>query len=144
MTLSPYLIAIAAAWIVAQGAKYAISVVKSGSIRNFRQLYLSGNMPSAHSASVIALLTVIGGLNGVESAVFAVAALFAAIVMYDAVMVRRSSGEQGEAIKALLKEQKSNIRVPRTAKGHTPLEVAVGALLGLIVGLAVIALTNVA
>lgn len=144
MTLSPYLIAIAAAWIAAQGAKYAISAIKSGSIRNFRQLYLSGNMPSAHSASVIALLTVVGGLNGVESVVFAVAALFAAIVMYDAVMVRRSSGEQGEAIKALLKEQKSNIRVPRTAKGHTPLEVAVGALLGLIVGLVVITLTNVA
>lgn len=144
MTLSPYLIAIATAWIVAQGAKYIISVTKSGSIRNFRQLYLSGNMPSAHSASVIALLTVVGGLNSVESAVFAVAALFAAIVMYDAVMVRRSSGEQGEAIKALLKEQKSSIRVPRTAKGHTPLEVAVGALLGLIVGLVVITLTNVA
>lgn len=143
MMLSPYLIAIAFAWITAQGAKYVVSVVKSGDVRNFRQLYLSGNMPSAHSASVIALLTVIGGLNSVDSAVFAVAALFAAIVMYDAVMVRRSSGEQGAAIRALLREQNSKIAAPRAAKGHTPLEVAIGALLGLVVGLVVITVVNI-
>lgn len=141
---SPYILAIAAAWVIAQGAKYIVMVARSGKMRNLRQLYLSGNMPSAHSASVIALLTVVGGLDGVDSAVFAVAALFAAIVMYDAVMVRRSSGEQGEAITALLREQKSAIRVPRTAKGHTPLEVAVGALLGLIIGLATITIVNMA
>ena len=139
---SPYLIAIAVTWIVAQGAKYIISIVRSGSIRNYRQLYLSGNMPSAHSASVVALLTMIGGLNGVDSAIFAVAALFAAIVMYDSVMVRRSSGEQGESLKALLKEQKSRVRIPRVAKGHTPLEVAVGALFGLVVGLIMITVVN--
>ena len=144
VSLSPYIIAIAAAWIVAQGAKYIVAVMKSGTVRNFRHLYLSGNMPSAHSASVVALLTVIGGINGVESAVFAVAALFAAIVMYDAVMVRRSSGEQGEALKQLIKEQKSRVRIPRVAKGHTPLEVAVGALLGMVVGLIVITISNFA
>ncbi len=144
MVLSPYILTIIAAWIIAQGAKYIVAVIRSGNIRNFRQLYLSGNMPSAHSASVVALMTVIGGLNGVESAVFAVSALFAAIVMYDAVMVRRSSGEQGEAIRALLKEQKSKVSVPRAAKGHTPLEVAVGAMLGMIVGLCAIAIVNMA
>lgn len=144
MVLSPYILTIIAAWIIAQGAKYIVAVIRSGNIRNFRQLYLSGNMPSAHSASVVALMTVIGGLNGVESAVFAVSALFAAIVMYDAVMVRRSSGEQGEAIRALLKEQKSKVSVPRAAKGHTPLEVAVGAMLGMIVGLCAIVIVNMA
>ena len=55
--LSPYIMAIIAAWVAAQGAKYIIAVVKSGTLRNFRQLYVSGNMPSAHSASVIALVT---------------------------------------------------------------------------------------
>lgn len=133
--LSPYIIAIAAAWVVAQGAKYVTATVKSGDMRNLRHLYLSGNMPSAHSASVVALMVAIGGIEGVESAIFAVAALFAAIVMYDAVMVRRSSGEQGESLRALLKEQKSQVRLPRAAKGHTPLEVSVGALLGLVVGI---------
>ncbi len=139
-----YIIAILIAWIVAQGLKYVIAVIKSGSWKSLRQLYLSGNMPSAHSASVVALMTVIGGLDGVDAAVFAVAALFAAIVMYDAVMVRRSSGEQGAAIKALIKEQKSKVPNPRVAKGHTPLEVVAGALLGLVVGLAVILLANTA
>ena len=138
MTLSPYIIAIVLAWVLAQGAKYTIAAIKSGTLRSFRHLYLSGNMPSAHSASVVALLVVVGGHNGVDSAVFAVAALFAAIVMYDAVMVRRSSGEQGESLKELLREQRSRVAIPRVAKGHTPLEVATGALLGAAVGCIVI------
>jgi acid phosphatase family membrane protein YuiD len=142
LSLSPYLLAIGAAWVVAQGAKYIIAVIKSGDIRNFRQLYLSGNMPSAHSASVVALLTVVGGLDGVDTGIFAVAALFAAIVMYDAVMVRRSSGEQGAALTVLLKNQDSKIPMPRVAKGHTPVEVAVGALLGLAVGLVAVTVVN--
>ena len=94
-------------------------------------------MPSAHSATVVALLTVTGARDGLNSGVFGLAALFAAVVMYDAVMVRRSSGEQGVAIKALIKEQKSNVPFPRVAKGHTPSEVLVGALLGLLIGLVV-------
>jgi acid phosphatase family membrane protein YuiD len=142
LSLSPYLLAIGAAWVVAQGAKYIIAVIKSGDIRNFRQLYLSGNMSSAHSASVVALLTVVGGLDGVDTGIFAVAALFAAIVMYDAVMVRRSSGEQGAALTVLLKNQDSKIPMPRVAKGHTPVEVAVGALLGLAVGLVAVTVVN--
>ena len=137
MELSPYLIAIAAAWVVAQGAKYVVTVWRSRSLANLRQLYLSGNMPSAHSASVVALATVVAAYEGVSSAVFAVAALFAAIVMYDAVMVRRSSGEQGAALRQLLKEQKSAVAIPRVAKGHTPVEVMVGALLGATIGLVV-------
>jgi acid phosphatase family membrane protein YuiD len=140
--VSAYLIAIAAAWVVAQGAKLLIaSVVRQGSI-NYRQLYTSGNMPSSHSATTIALLTVVGLKTGVGSASFGIATLFAAIVMYDAVMVRRSSGEQGVAIQALIKEQKSKVRQPRAALGHEPLEVAVGALLGLIVGLAAFFVTH--
>ena len=134
-TLSPYIVAIASSWLIAQGTKYIISSVRSKTIkRNIRQLYLSGNMPSAHSATVASLLVVIGVQEGMGSAVFGLATLFCAIVMYDSFMVRRSSGEQGKAIEAMLAESKSNIRVPRIAKGHTPLEVLVGALVGAIVG----------
>jgi acid phosphatase family membrane protein YuiD len=68
--------------------------------------------------------------------------LFAAIVMYDAVMVRRSSGEQGVAIKSLIKEQKSNIKLGRIAKGHTPIEVLAGAILGLFMGILVFFVTK--
>jgi acid phosphatase family membrane protein YuiD len=140
--LSPYLIAIIVAWLISQGMKYLLVAVKQRSFDHFRQLYLSGNMPSAHSASVVALVYVIALRNGVDSGLFAVAALFAAIVMYDAVMVRRSSGEQGEAIQKLIKEQKSSVPLPRAAKGHTPVEVAAGALLGVIIGAVVFLATK--
>lgn len=136
--LSPYLIAAVAAWVVAQGLKYVIASIKSKNLSsNKRQLYLSGGMPSAHSATVISLLTVIGFENGPGSAIFGVTALFAVIVMYDAVMVRRSSGEQGTAIIALIREQKSKVPLPRAAKGHTPIEVFVGIIIGFIVGIIV-------
>jgi len=142
MDISPYLIAIVAGWVAAQGAKYLLIAIKKRSLSDIRQLYLSGNMPSAHSATTIALVTVIGLRDGLQSGLFAVAALMAGIVMYDAMMVRRSSGEQGEAIQKLIKEQKSQIALPRAAKGHTPVEVAVGAVLGVIVGVVVFLATK--
>jgi acid phosphatase family membrane protein YuiD len=140
--LSPYLIAVIAGWLAAQGAKYVIATVKRRSFNNLRQLYLSGNMPSSHSATVIALMTVIGLRDGTRTAIFGLAVLFAVIVMYDAMMVRRSSGEQGVAIQALIKEQKSNVALPRAAKGHTPVEVLVGAILGGVIGLVVFLATR--
>lgn len=132
--LSPYIIAVVIAWAAAQGSKVVVHVAKTRSASSFRQLYLSGNMPSSHSATTVALATVIGLSEGAGSAIFGLAVLFAAIVMYDAIMVRRSSGEQGAAIKALIKEQKSKVPLPRAAKGHEPLEVIVGAVIGGCVG----------
>jgi acid phosphatase family membrane protein YuiD len=135
--LSPYLLTVLIAWIVAQGAKYLLVALKQGRFDHIRQLYLSGNMPSAHSTTVVALATIIGLKEGVDSGLFAVVALLAGIVMYDAVMVRRSSGEQGAAIQQLIKEQKSSVPLPRAAKGHTPFEVLVGAALGGVIGVVV-------
>ena len=94
-------------------------------------------MPSAHSATVIAVLVVIGLQDGVGSGLFGLALTFALVVLYDAMMVRRSSGEQGIAITGLIKESKSVVSLPRVAMGHTPLEVAVGSLIGFLVGCAV-------
>lgn len=132
--LSPYLFAVLVAWIAAQGLKYVRAAILHRDLRTLRHLYLSGNMPSAHSATVVALLVLIGFRDGIDSGLFGLAALISSIVMYDAMMVRRSSGEQGEAIQALIKEQGSQVRLPRAAKGHTPVEVAVGALLGALIG----------
>lgn len=140
--LSPYLVAIIAGWVIAQGAKYLILTAKHRQINHLRQLYLSGSMPSAHSATVVALTTLIGLNEGFSSALFGLAALVASIVMYDAVMVRRSSGEQGVAIQQLIKEQKSKIKVPRAAKGHTPVEVLGGAFLGIVIGFVVFLATK--
>jgi acid phosphatase family membrane protein YuiD len=134
LEISPYLYAIAGGWIVAQGAKYVVVVVKTKNFSHLRQLYLSGNMPSAHSATTIALLTVIGFKDGVGSGLFGLGALFASIVIYDSMMVRRSVGEQGLAIQELIKERLSEVILPRAAKGHTPLEVLVGITVGVLVG----------
>ena len=139
---SPYIVALIAGWVVAQGAKYIIMVIRHRSFDHLRQLYLSGNMPSAHSATVVALVVVIGLRDGIDSGLFGLAALLASIVMYDAMMVRRSSGEQGEAIQQLIREQKSSITLPRAAKGHTPVEVVVGMLLGILVGIVVFLATK--
>jgi acid phosphatase family membrane protein YuiD len=137
VTLSPYILAIIFGWVVSQATKYVIAALKNGSFKNLRPFYLSGNMPSAHSATVTALVIVIGLREGFDTAIFGLAVLFATIVMYDAMMVRRSSGEQGMALRHLLVEQKSTIPLPRAAKGHTPVEVAVGALLGVVIGMVV-------
>jgi len=139
---SPYLIVVILGWIAAQGLKYVFAVIKTKRIGNFRQFYTSGNMPSSHTACVVGLTTLIGLTEGVGSAIFGLAFLFAMIVMYDAVMVRRSSGEQGIAIQELIKLGKANVALPRSAKGHTPLEVAVGGVLGLVLGLVVFLATK--
>ena len=132
--MSVYILAALAAWIASQGAKYVFQVARTHSFADWRQLYISGGMPSAHSATMVAVTTVIGLNDGVETGLFGLAALMTGIVMYDAVMVRRSSGLQGEALRELITEVKSVLKVTRVAKGHEPLEVLVGAVLGGLVG----------
>lgn len=139
--MSPYLIAALAGWVASQGAKYVIKVARTGSLGDYRQLYISGGMPSAHSATVVAIAMMIGLRDGVESGLFGLAALFAGIVMYDAVMVRRSSGAQGLVLRKLLKETNSGIQAPKVAKGHEPLEVLAGAAIGAVVGYVVFLVT---
>ncbi len=136
--ISPYILAAALSWVVSQGLKYIFAAVKGKQLGSMRQLYLSGGMPSAHSASVVALLVVIGLKDGVGSDIFGLALLFAAVVMYDAVMVRRSSGEQGMALRWLFHHLKLTPDQPfRTAKGHLPREVLGGAFVGAIIGFVV-------
>lgn len=133
--LSPYLFAVMAGWISAQGLKYILVAIRNKNFDHFRQLYLSGNMPSAHSATTVALATLVGLRDGVDGPLFAIAGLFAGVVMYDAVMVRRSVGEQGIALQTLISLAKNErIVIPRAAKGHTPLEVFAGAMLGATIG----------
>lgn len=140
--ISPYVLAAGLGWLSAQFLKYIMASLLLRRWASPRQLYLSGHMPSAHSATTVALLTVIGFKDGTSDALFGLALVFTAVVLYDAMMVRRSSGEQGVALTALLKESKSKVALPRVAIGHTPLEVFVGSILGLIVGLLVCFFTN--
>jgi acid phosphatase family membrane protein YuiD len=132
--ISPYILAIVAAWVMAHLIKYIIAL-KKGTVKDVvDQIFISGGMPSAHAATSVALWTIIMLKDGIESGLFGIASLFVLIIAYDAMKVRRSSGEQGDAIAQLIKESGSKIRLPRAAKGHSPLEVLIGAVLGLGVG----------
>lgn len=135
--LSPYIIAIVIAWITAHLTKYIIAWRQGTRSDLFHQLFISGGMPSGHTATTVAVWTVIAFKDGLQSGLFGLATLVVVIVAYDAMKVRRSSGEQGDAIAQLIKESKSKIRIPRSAKGHTPYEVITGGLLGLVVGIIV-------
>lgn len=142
MEISPYILTIATSWVVAQGAKYIMAVIRDHNLRAFRQFYLSGSMPSAHSATVVSVALLVGLREGFGTAIFGLAFTLAGIVMYDAVMVRRSVGEQGLAIQEMIRIAKNGVVIPRSAKGHTPLEVLVGAILGLIIGYVVFIATK--
>jgi hypothetical protein len=135
--ISPYLITILLAWVSAHIIKFVISYVNKERRTLRAYLFISGGMPSAHSAAVVAMLTIIGLKDGINSGLFGLAVLFAVIVMYDAVKVRRSAGEQGMAIHKLIKVTGSKVNLPRVAKGHTPTEVALGAVLGAAIGIVV-------
>lgn len=140
--VSSYLIAIVVAWLMAHIIKYAIATLRHQQLDFTHQLFISGGMPSSHAATSIAVWTVVLLVDGPESAVFGLATLIVLIVCYDAVKVRRSVGEQGEALQRLIKEGKSDVTLPRAAKGHTPLEVFAGAILGVIVGYVVFIATK--
>ncbi len=129
-----YLLAPVMSFMLAQVIKYLLA---NNRTRTWRSLFRSGNMPSGHSASVTALATVIGVVEGFTG-LFAVAATFAIITIYDALVARRSIGEQGEALIRLIEKSPfAKDPMPRVALGHKPLEVAVGIMLGIFVGLLV-------
>ena len=105
---------------------------------NFKRILGAGGMPSSHSAVVMALATLVGKNVGFDSHVFALAVIFAFVVMYDAAGVRRAAGKQAKLLNKLL-ETPGLTGVQVTEKlvevlGHTPLQVFVGAIIGIIVG----------
>ena len=92
-------------------------------------------MPSSHSAFVCSLATTIGITEGVSSPLFAMAVALSAIVMYDAAGVRRAAGKQAKILNQIIESEGENINVQEKLielLGHTPLEVYVGALVGIV------------
>lgn len=143
MTIPLYLLAAASGWLVAQVLKYIFGALKNGKWFDSSVVLHSGNMPSVHTATVVSLATVIGIKDGLDSNIFAVAFLFAAVVAYDAMGVRRSSGEQGSAIKEAIRNKSIKAKMPYVALGHTKLEVAVGGAVGAVVGIFVAFFTSI-
>jgi hypothetical protein len=106
---------------------------------NFKRILGAGGMPSSHSAVVTSLATLIGKNEGVTTPIFAVAVIFAFVVMYDAAGVRRAAGKQAKLLNKLVETPGlSGVQVGEKlveVLGHTPTQVFVGALIGIIAGL---------
>lgn len=125
-------------WFCIQSFKLIYDLCTTKKI-NFKRIIGAGGMPSSHSAIVITLATLIGKNLGVDSPIFAVTLIFAFIVMYDACGVRRAAGKQAKVLNEIVNTRGlSNLQVQeklQEALGHTPIQVFVGALIGLIAGL---------
>lgn len=122
------------AWFVAQGLKFIVHSRKDGvQVADF---WVSGGFPSSHTAFVVSV-TALHGLNeGFDQPLFAMMAVVSALFMYDAIGVRRTSGENTRAIRELAdKTGKKLVTRLHGAKGHTPLEVVGGFAVGVGVAL---------
>ena len=105
---------------------------------NFKRIMGAGGMPSSHSAVVTCLSTLIGKSEGEDTPIFAVSVIFAMIVMYDAAGVRRAAGKQAHLLNKIVETPGlSGMEVQERlveVLGHTPLQVLVGATIGIVVG----------
>ena len=135
--LSSFIGACAAQWL-----KLAFYWVKHKK-PNFRILTVTGGMPSSHSALSMALTTSVGMIRGFASVEFAIALGFSMVIMYDAAGLRRSAGKMATVLNKIVDDIYSDkpTKFPNERLmellGHTPIEVFMGALLGIVLALAV-------
>ena len=124
-------------WLSIQIFKLIWDLVKEKKF-NFKRILGAGGMPSSHSAVVCSLAALIGKNVGFDSPMFGLAVIFALVVMYDAAGVRRAAGKQATLLNKIIETpgltgmqvQEKLVEV----LGHTPLQVVVGAIIGIIVG----------
>ncbi len=132
-------------WLVAQVLKTLIHLFLTKKFVAERMVG-SGGMPSSHSATVCALATATGIQYGGGGFEFAVTVMLAIIVMYDAMGVRRETGKQGQVLNEMLEiftNMGKNISPEAKLKefvGHTPLQVLMGAILGIVIAVIVASL----
>src|SRR5450756_138874 len=122
------------AWLIAQILKVLIYLLMEHRFDVWR-LVSMGGMPSSHSTLVSALATSVGIEDGVRSSAFALAVIFASVVMYDAAGIRQAVSAQARILNRLLDEYFKHQRLDevrlRELLGHTRIEVLVGSFLGI-------------
>ena len=135
-----YIIVPLVLWFLIQTFKVIWDLVTTKKF-NFKRILGAGGMPSSHSAVVTSLAVLIGKNQGFNTPILALAVIIAFVVMYDAAGVRRAAGKQAQLINKIVNTpglsgdqvQEKLVEV----LGHTPVQVFVGALLGIIVGIIV-------
>ena len=127
-------------WFFIQAFKVVYDLVTTKKF-NFKRIIGAGGMPSSHSAVVTGLATLIGKYQGVNSPIFAVSLILALVVMYDACGIRRAAGKQAALLNKIIETPGlTGVQVSEKlveVLGHTPVQVFVGAFIGLVVGLVV-------
>jgi acid phosphatase family membrane protein YuiD len=131
-------------WVFAQIVK-ALVVLLGNRKKSPRELiatiiWRTGGMPSSHAAVVSSMAVAVGVDEGFASNLFAVCFFFAMVVMRDAMGVRRSSGLQARGLNLLGKNTSDRLGFEyhpvKEIQGHAPLEVVIGALLGIFIAAA--------
>jgi acid phosphatase family membrane protein YuiD len=141
---NPIVLSAITSWFLAQAIKSAIMLLrtKRRSAKEILQtiVWRTGGMPSSHAALVSAMTASIAVKEGIHSNLFAVSVFMALIIMRDAMGVRRSSGIQAKSLNSLGKSMEERMGVEyhavKEVQGHTPLEVVIGALLGIFIAAA--------
>lgn len=132
-----YLIVPILTWFFIQTFKVIWDLVTTKKF-NFKRILGAGGMPSSHTAVVMSLSTLIGKEFGFNSPIFALSMVFAFVVMYDAAGVRRAAGKQATLLNKIVETPGlSDLEVQERlveVLGHTPTQVIVGAIIGIIVG----------
>jgi acid phosphatase family membrane protein YuiD len=124
------------AWFLAQISKVILTLFKQKKL-DFRKFISPGGMPSAHSALVSCLSTEVAITQGANSPLFATCVVFSLIIMYDAAGVRYAAGKQAQILNRLVEDYYKNHTISekrlKELLGHTPFEVIVGMLLGIVI-----------
>ena len=124
-------------WFVIQAFKTIFDLCKNRRL-DVKRIMGAGGMPSSHSAVVTSVATLIGKEYGFGSGIFALSVAFAFIVMYDAAGIRRAAGKQAVILNKILETPGlTSVQVQEKLVellGHTPIQVFVGAIIGIVVG----------
>ena len=128
-----------ASWFLAQLAKVVLTLIVEKRL-DWSRMWGLGGMPSSHTAVVVSVAVATGIRMGFNSAMFAISAALALITMTDAVGVRRQAGKQAAVLNRVVQEIVENggdlpEETLKELLGHTPLQVFVGALLGLAIAI---------
>ena len=125
-------------WFCIQSFKVIYELVVTKKF-NFKRILGAGGMPSSHTAVVTTISTMIGRFEGFDTSIFALAVIFSLVVMYDAAGVRRAAGKQARLLNKIIETPGlSSVQVQERlveVLGHTPLQVLVGAFIGITVGM---------
>jgi len=125
-------------WLITQSLKIVLNTIRERRF-NFAWIITTGGMPSSHAGGVCSMTAALGLKEGFGSSIFAFAVIFSFVVMFDAQTSRRSIGKQAEILNTMMDDLYAGRPISdkkiKAFMGHTPVEVFVGALMGVLIAL---------